>query len=151
MHIFFTVLIAIFGLLCVRLLQKHLHEAKLLQFREMAHSERMKALEQGLPMPADDSDLLGEFLRDKSASGATSKEVRDANERLIRLAALCLGLSSFLGGIGLTAGVYFQADDGVAGMWGIGLIPTMIGVGLLMFVRLSRSFEANDTQRLSSK
>jgi hypothetical protein len=26
-------------------------------------------------------------------------------------------------------------------MWGVGLIPTLIGIGLLMFVRLSKSFE----------
>jgi hypothetical protein len=140
MHIFFTVIFAVLGLLAIRLLQKHLHEAKLLRLREMVHVERMAALERDLPMPTDESEALNELLRDGPGSAANSQEARVAQERWIRLAALCLGLTSLLGGIGLAIGLAVQSNAEAAGMWGIGLIPALIGIGLLIFVRLSRGF-----------
>jgi hypothetical protein len=150
MDVFFTVLLAVGAVLCIRLLQNHLHEAKLLRFREMAHSERMNALERDLPLPDNDSEVLNELLRGGSERGALSAEARAAKERLIRMAALCLGLTSFLGGIGLTFGLHVQADPEVAGLWGIGLIPTLIGVGLLLFVRLLKNFEQPDASHQDS-
>jgi hypothetical protein len=150
MDVFFTVLLAVGAVLCIRLLQNHLHEAKLLRFREMAHSERMKALERDLPLPDNDSEVLNELLRGGSERGALSAEARAAKERLIRMAALCLGLTSFLGGLGLTFGLHVQADSEIAGLWGIGLIPTLIGVGLLLFVRLLKNFEQPDASHQDS-
>ena len=66
------------------------------------------------------------------------------------MAALCLGLTSFLGGLGLTFGLHVQTDPGIAGMWGIGLVPTLIGIGLLLFVRLFKNFEQPGTQSQDS-
>jgi hypothetical protein len=137
--VFFTIILVMVGILSFRLLQKHLHEAKLLKLREMVHTERMRALERDLPMPEDDSDAIGQLLSNGPEYSALSVEARTARERLIRMAALCLGLTSLLGGIGLTFGLHFQSDSSVSGMWGIGLIPTLIGVGLILFVRLSRT------------
>ncbi len=145
MDIFFTVVLTFlavfFGSSLTRLLQHHLNEAKLLRLREMIHNERMKALERDLPLPEEDSDALAGLLQHGPADTPTSAEARAAKERVIKLAALCLGLTSFLGGIGLTAGLHFQADPEISGMRGIGLVPTLIGIGLIMFVRLSKGVE----------
>lgn len=145
MDIFFTIVLTIlvffFGTVLTRLLQRHLHEAKLLRLREIVHIERMKALERDQPLPEEDAEALAGLLHHGPASGPTSDNARAAKERIIRLTALCLGLTSFLGGIGLTAGLHVQADPDVSGMWGIGLVPTLIGIGLMMFVRLSKGVE----------
>jgi hypothetical protein len=147
MDIFFTLittsLVVFFGFLIARLLKNHLHEAKLLRFREMAHSERMRAMEKDIPVPAIEPDLIEDLLRGGSGQDVSSAENRAAKERLVRLIALCLGLTTLLGGLGLTLGLHFQADTEASGMWGIGLIPTLIGVGLLIFVRLSKSIETS--------
>jgi len=143
MDIFFTVLLAIFAvffsLLVARLVRNHLRDTKLLQLREMMHKERMIALERDIQLPNDEADVLTEMLGRRPESDPPSAENRAAKERAIRLVALCLGLTAFLGGIGLTFALHVQTDPDVAGTWGIGVIPTMIGVGLLMFVRLSKN------------
>jgi hypothetical protein len=143
MDVFLTGILVLFGLLCTALLRKHLHEAKLLRFREMQHKERMKALERDCPLPNDEPDILNELLGHNSNSSAYSADDRAAGAGLICVGALCLGLTALLGGVGLTLGLYFQADPDVAGLWGIGLVPTFVGIGLLMFVRLSKSFDQN--------
>ena len=145
MDIFFTVVLTVlvffFGTVLTRLLQGHLHEAKLLRLREIVHIERMKALERDQPLPEEDPEALAGLLHQGPASAPTSDEARAAKERVVRLAALCLGLTSFLGGIGLTAGLHVQSDPEVSGMWGIGLVPTLIGIGLMIFARLSKEAE----------
>ncbi len=132
--------IAAFG---IRILQKHLRDTKSLKVREMIHKERMIAMERDLPMPEGNP----ESWRLESHSGPESADavVRSGaqNERIIRLASLCLGLTFLFGGIGFAVGLYLQSDPMVSGMWGVGLIPVMIGIGLLLFVRLSRGFETN--------
>ena len=45
MDVFFTVVLVVFGLLCLGLLRNYLHEAKLVRLREMVHKERMTALD----------------------------------------------------------------------------------------------------------
>jgi hypothetical protein len=143
MDIFFTVLLSIlavfFCLLIARVVQNHLRDAKLLQLREMVHKERMIALERDIQLPNDESEVLTAMLGGRPESDPPSAEIRAAKERVIRLVALSLGLTAFLGGIGLTFALLVQADLDVAGTWGVGIIPTMIGVGLLIFVRLSKS------------
>jgi hypothetical protein len=98
----------------------------------------MTALERDCPLPGDESGILRELLGRDLDQSPNSVEGRAARERLISLGALCLGLTSLLGGAGLTLGLHFQTDPEVSGLWGIGLIPTFIGIGLLIFVRLSR-------------
>ena len=142
MDIFFTLLLALgtvfLALLGARILQNHLRDAKLLQLRTMVHKERMTALERDIQLPADQADSVFDLLGGCAESAVPPVEIRAASERRIRLLALCLGLTALLGGIGLTFALYVQADPDVASTWGIGVIPTMIGVGLLMFVRLSK-------------
>lgn len=150
MDVFLTGLLVLGALLGTWLLRNHLHEAKLLRFREMAHKERMTAMERDLPLPDDESAALNELLRGSPEYVASSAEARVAKERLIRMAALCLGLTSFLGGIGVTFGLHVQSDPEVSGMWGIGLVPTLIGIGLLLFVRLLKNLDPISTQRQDS-
>ena len=110
------------------------------------HAERMQALERDLPLPDGESDVLNELLRAGPEDFESSAEARAARARLVNLAALCLGLTTFLGGIGLTIGLALQADLDIAGMFGIGLLPTFIGIGLLIFVRMTKQIEQNTVQ-----
>ena len=100
MDVFFTVVLVVFGLLCLGLLRNHLHEAKLVRLREMVHKERMTALEHDCPLPVDESGILKELLGRDLEQSPNSVEGRAARERLINLGALCLGLTSLLGGAG---------------------------------------------------
>jgi len=148
MHIFFTVLLALFAfffsLLIARLVQNHLRDAKLLKLREMLHKERMIALERDIQLPNDESEILFAMLEGRPESHPPTTEARAARDRVIRLVALSLGLTTFLGGIGLTFALLVQSDADVAGTWGIGVIPTMIGIGLLLFVRQLNSTPNGD-------
>jgi hypothetical protein len=139
MDIIITVLVALFAFFVSRLIarqvQSHLRDAKLVQLREMVHKERMIAMERDIELPNDESDVLAAMLKGRPESDQSSTEMRAAKDRAIRLVALSLGLTTTLGGIGLTFALLVQSDADVAGTWGIGVIPTMIGVGLLMFVR----------------
>ena len=51
-----------------------------------------------------------------------------------------LGLGGLFGGAGSALGHYLEPDPEVTGLWPLGLIPIFIGIGLLLFVRLSRGF-----------
>jgi hypothetical protein len=65
-----------------------------------------------------------------------------------RLAALALGLTLLFGGIGLLPAIYLQSDKEFAATWPFGLLPILMGTGLLLFVRLSRDLtEKIDDQR----
>jgi hypothetical protein len=57
----------------------------------------------------------------------------------VRIVALCIGLASFFGGIATSAGMYLVKDPGISNYWAMGLIPTLIGLGLLIFYLMSRS------------
>jgi len=56
----------------------------------------------------------------------------------VRMTALCLGLTSLFGGIGAAIGLAGVSDTEASGMWSMGLIPVFLGIGLLLFYRLSR-------------
>jgi len=59
----------------------------------------------------------------------------------IRISALCFGLIFLFGGIGVAVGLTLVGDIEMKAMWPLGLIPALIGLGLLIFNGLSRGYE----------
>ena len=52
---------------------------------------------------------------------------------------LAIGLAGLLGGVGSMAGFYLLTDPDVQATWPLGLIAVFFGLGLLLFVRLTRA------------
>jgi hypothetical protein len=114
---------------------RHLRDAKRLRLREMIHAERMRALEKGLPPQANGGAELDEGL------GAGARPGGDLAR--LRLLALFVGLVGIFGGAGLSLWLWVVVTWRHPGHWTsmswlLGLIPVLIGVGLLLFVYLSR-------------
>lgn len=131
-----AITLLVLGLLGASILRRHLREAKLVRLREIAHRERMMALERGAPLPDTDVQRIESLLGDGAATD--SDRPCAPSSHWVRLAALALGLVCVFGGAGSLPGFYYLSDAEASGMWPIGLIPLFIGAGLLIFVRLSR-------------
>ena len=58
----------------------------------------------------------------------------------VRLIALCIGLAGLFGGIGIAVGMWGTSEPEIHGAWSMGIIPTAVGLGLLVFYYLSRKF-----------
>ncbi len=136
--LWFAIALLVIGLSGAAILRRHLREAKLLRLREISHKERMMAMERGLPLPNGGAERLDSLLIGGEGAGPSSDRMSAARAQWTRLAALALGLTLFFGGIGSLPGIYFQSDPQVSGTWPLGLVPILIGVGLLLFVHLSR-------------
>ena len=119
---------------------RHFREAKLLRLREITHQERMAAMKQDLPPPDTNDAQIESLLVGGSQPSMPPGPVGRAGVHWVRLGALVLGLMALFGGIGISLGFYAVSDPEMNGMWSIGLIPFFVGIGLLIFVRMSRGF-----------
>ena len=133
----FTLLIL--GLYVIKVLHRHLHEAKLLRLREMVHAERMAALEKELPLPDSSTQAVETALSGASDSRLIHIGSDNAGLRWVRFASLAIGLAGLFGGVGSMAGFYLLTDPDVQATWPLGLIAVFFGLGLLLFVRLTRA------------
>jgi hypothetical protein len=103
-----------------------LHHQRALRIRELAHEERMAAVNRGLELPPH--EMLD--------AGA----MRSATPRT----AFGAGLVLVLGGVGMFAAFTMvpSAGDGTVGLHtlsSLGIIPMFIGVGLLIFAWATRA------------
>jgi hypothetical protein len=130
--------ILVLGLFGGAILRRHLRDAKVLRLREVLHEERMAALERDLPLSNGDAEKLDSLLIGGQETEPSSSRMSITGARWTRLTALALGLMLLFAGIGLIPGLYFQSDSEASGTWPLGLIPILMGVGLLIFVWLSR-------------
>ncbi len=122
----------VFGWALVWLLHHYLRERTRLRLREMAHRERLVALERQVPLP-ELPDL------DEAREISPWIDLKAQPVLLARL-ALGLGLLALFVGIGICLGFWISGDPGQRAAWSLGLIPAMGGVGLLLYcVLLSRS------------
>jgi hypothetical protein len=128
----------IIGLVAAGIVQRHLREAKKLRLREIIHEERIKAMDTNSQLPVAEEDRLNQFLGDFSAPDEPAPRNPAAVIVWVRLAALLLGLAGLFGGVGTAIGLSATSDPDINGVWSLGLIPTFIGVGLLVFYRMSR-------------
>ena len=134
----FATVFLILGLVWAGIWQRHLRDAKLLRLREMIHQERTTNMDSD-PSAATENLELDELLLDMA-----KREPRPSNPAAavmwVRLIALCIGLAGLFGGIGIAAGMSATSDPDISGMWSMGIIPSAIGLGLLVFYYLSRNF-----------
>jgi hypothetical protein len=137
----FAVILLVLGLAALALWSRHLREAKQMQIRKIMHDERMVAMEKGIPFQELDHDGMARELTSLSEGSRMPESEMKKNLIWIRLAALCFGLLFLFGGIGVTAGFPLVGDAEARGMWPLGLIPALIGIGLLLFHGLCRGYD----------
>jgi len=137
---FLAFVILVLGLIGASMLGRHLREAKQLRLRQIIHEERLKAMEHNVPLPdVDDSGLAGQFQVTPNPAGGAGRHGLALAMMWVRMVALCIGLASFFGGIGTAIGMFAIDDPEFSTYWAFGLIPTFIGLGLLIFYLMSRS------------
>lgn len=124
----------IFGWAGLVILAGYLKKRSRLKLREMIHKERMLAMEKGVPLSELPDHLAVEAADDDVGLGPAGDWGRKA--------ALALGLVFLFGGIGLAAGFWLmpagKETEEIRSAASLGLIPFMLGVGLLLYYRLSR-------------
>ncbi len=141
----FAIVVLVLGLIGCSILRKHMRESKQLKLRGIIHEERMKAMENNLPLPeTDDSKLIG-LLGSQSEPSAGGLGALQASILWARLVSLCLGLAAFIGGIGISIAMYFTQADDMSDFWAMGLIPVFFGIGLLIFFGFSKSIASSLT------
>jgi hypothetical protein len=136
-----AVILLILGLWALAVWNKHLREARQMQIRDIMHKERITAMEKGIPFKdLNHGGMAGEL---SQVNGSRSMLEHDMNRNVIwiRLSALCLGILFLFGGIAVAAGFPMVGDAEIQAMWPMGLIPGLIGLGLLLFFGLSRGYE----------
>jgi len=146
---FFGFAMLVLGLIGASILRRHLREVKQLKLREIIHQERLKAMEHNAPLPeVDDSTMVGQFFEDPNhAAGYEGRSLALAI-LWVRIISLCIGLASFFGGIATCAGFFLARDPEFSNYWAMGLIPTLIGLGLLIFYVMSRSLAGQAAEKV---
>jgi hypothetical protein len=136
MNGFLATVLLILGLLALGVLRRYLRNRQRLRLHEMAHAERMLAMEKGLPVsevPAgsDFDAWLDEAWTDRLLDGGRDRRV-----------ALALGLLMLFAGTGaLLLAWRLPASSTDAETMklaaSLGLIPLMASFGLLLYYRLT--------------
>ena len=124
---FFSALGTAFVIACGALIvfAQHSKRRARLRTREMVHRERMAALEHGLPVPELALDQILESQAEPRAPIA-----------YIRFVSLVLGLLLASIGTGVVVAFPFIGEDD----WQVGIIPILMGGGLLLSFRLTRNW-----------
>lgn len=135
----FTLLVL--GIAGLVIWSRHLREAKQMRIRDHIHKERMIAMEKGVPMKDLGHEEMAAGLAPVDGNSEIHGSLARRNVIWIRFSALCLGLIFLFGGIGVAVSLSMVTDGEVKGMWPLGLIPTLIGFGLLLFYGLCRGYE----------
>lgn len=135
----FVAVLLILGLVAAGIWRRHLRDAKLLKLREMVHQERMANVESNASN--EKTSLQLDELLLEIAEGQPRPSNPAAAVAWIRLVALCIGLAGLFGGIGTAIGMYaVTSEPEISGAWSMGIIPSAVGLGLLVFYILSRNF-----------
>ncbi len=134
-------MVPLLGLLALFLVGWHLRQQKALRIREMQHRERLAAIEKGLTVPEPSPEPEHMIVIGGLGNGGPG-----AGER----AALATGLVLFLGGVGFLAAFSQMAKgklEELANFAPLGLIPMLVGVGLLLYFFLSRRLDRRSPTR----
>lgn len=143
----FGLAIVVLGLIGANLLRRHLREAKQLRLREIIHEERMQAMEHNAPLAeVDDAVLIGQLMEGIGGGPGNGGGLAMA-VLWVRIVALCVGLASFFGGIATCVGMFLVNDPEFSNYWAMGLIPTLVGLGLLLFFVMSKSLSVHAAER----
>jgi hypothetical protein len=143
MNEFLTTVLLILGLLALTVLRRYLRNRQRLRLHEMAHRERMLAMEKGLPVsevPAgsDFEAWLDEAWTDRLLDGGRDRRV-----------ALALGLVMLFASAGallLAWRLPVSSTDAetLKLAASLGVIPLMASFGLLLFYRLTTPRATSD-------
>jgi hypothetical protein len=136
-----AITLLILGIIALGIWRKQLRQRRQMQLHDIIHSERMKAMDKGVPFEALEHESMTTELARMNEEIHTMGSDRNTSVQWIRLYALCLGLLFLFGGIAVVAGFPLIEDADMQVMWPIGFIPTLIGLGLLLFYGLSRGYE----------
>ena len=114
--------------------KRYLAEKSRMKRREIAHQERIVAMEKGIPL-----DQIG---YENEVNDETAIQPRTPRTAVVwvRLTALCIGLVFLALGIGTSVSLALVGDPEANQMWALGIIPGLVGIGLLLFYGLSRGF-----------
>ena len=93
-----------------------------LKARQMQHEERITAMQKGIEIPHQEWNIDG-----------APAPLNGSRRIWFRLTILGLALVSFFGGAGLLLSFQLVDDPEFSRMWGMGLIPIMVSVGLFLF------------------
>ena len=130
------------------LANRALKQRRSLMLQEMAHRERLVAMEKGIPVAElPDAEEMNEAMTggemEIGAKWATAGNGRAL--RWIRLAALGVGLLSLFTGIGWYCALILVPDTpqthGLPELASLGLIGVLGGIGLLLFFAITRNME----------
>jgi hypothetical protein len=136
---FFLILILVFGIMGYRLARRALDDNKRMKLREMVHRERTLAMEKNLPI--ENVALETEIFTEPQPSPPR----RDAVVWL-RLIALFLGLALFFGGVGMCVAFATALNPDFTEIKLIGLIPALVGLGLLIFYGMTSRVSVNGAE-----
>jgi hypothetical protein len=123
------IILWILGLGALGVWREHLRRRHQERLREMVHRERMLALERQVPLP----ELLD--LQDRTPAPEPGVELLGWRPR--RPALGCGILALVLGG-GIAASFGLSDLEELRAIWSLGLIPMLVGVGLLLVHFLER-------------
>ncbi len=137
----FAVILLILGLVALAVWSKHQREAKQMQIRKIIHEERMTAMDKGISFEDLDHEAITLELTQMNEKARMLAPDRLSYMLWIRMSALCFGLLFLFGGVGVAVGFRLVNDPEFEPMWPIGLIPALIGLGLLLFNGLCRGYE----------
>lgn len=125
-----------------------LRQRRMLRLKEMAHKERLAALEQGVPVAElPDQELEEELMgRGEAAMVETSGSLGNGRAlQWVRVVALGIGLLSVFSGLGWYVGVRLVPETtdtaGIPALASLGFIPVLSGIGLLLFYAMTRNIE----------
>jgi hypothetical protein len=136
-HLWFLLaLLFIFGWAGLVMLAKYLKTKNRSRKREMIHKERMLAMEKGVPL----GELPDHLSQDEN--GGPDSYLPNLNGEWDRKIALGSGLVLLFGGIGMALGFFLIPEtkdtEGLQALASMGLIPMLIGVGLLIYYGMNR-------------
>lgn len=143
--IFLLLIVIVVG---YQLADRALRQRRMLRLKEMAHRERLLALEQGVPVAElPDEELEEELMNRGEAAMAETRGSLGNGKALqwVRVAALGIGLLSVFSGVGWYIGLRLVPETtytaGMSELASMGFIPVLSGIGLLLFYAMTRNME----------
>lgn len=119
----------VFGCATILVVIWHLRSKRNIEKMQIAHEERMKAMEKGVPLP--------EFPELKEGQSRIEITPMKLNPRWpLGVGALCV-----FAGVGYTVAMLLSGDNELFKLWSMGMIGVFFGFGLMLFYYLTRAPE----------
>jgi hypothetical protein len=131
-----AIAVLVLGPMALHVLGRFLRNRQWLRLREMAHQERMLALEKGVPVPEDSAGGDYEAWLDRTS---TERLLEEGWDRRVTLAVGLVLLFAAIGAL-LFAWLMPPISKEAVGLKiaaGLGIIPLMASFGMLLYYRLT--------------